>query len=52
MQKIITTVYEDISEFWSTSVNNALEIIEKYQGETENESILKEISDPNMLINQ
>ena len=43
MQKIITTVYEDISEFRSTSVNNALEIIEKYQGETENESILTSV---------
>ena len=40
LQKITSAVYGNISEFRSTSVRAALEIVDKYQGETENKTVL------------
>ena len=40
LQKIITAVYENINEFRSSSVRDALLIAEKYQDETVNKAVL------------
>ena len=40
LQKIIPAVYENINEFRSTSVRDALEIADKYQGETVSKTVL------------